>query len=417
MKKTNLFKTLRQPILMIALILLASYWSQGQVYRGSIEADTESIRLLLTQEGFQNVMAFYDYNQLIVSYENRRYRLESEAIKQIVRLLDGEVSSEINQLVIVTRKLNIPILYTTIPLTTNTKSQPNSLTLPTTGKVNLKEVESYDFSQRPASNTGNYRIELELKPELRLALGGFPDPVVHQFNILPALHFYLWKGARLSWQTTLPIWNEFDIPDQRSWRPRIIQLEQRFRLPAQTFVGLSMGYFTKNRYGSVVELGKYFWNGNLLLSGKVGYTGYANYEKEPAKVWKIGVLDYVDYKIEANYYFKKWNVISRVEYAKTLFDQYMLRGSVSKYFKEIEIGFFVYQTQKGNNYGFHCAIPLMPKKYFKPSFLSIRPASSFDYIYHGTQNYVTQYETIRDLGSFMRQLEPFFIQRQLFPSL
>lgn len=415
MKKINLLKVYYKFTLIVALLFFTSYVCEGQVYRGSIESQTQNIRFLLHQEGFQNVGAIYDYDKLIISYENRRYRLESQAIKKIVNLLYPEIPKGIQKLIIISQKLNIPILHTTVPLTDyQTFRQDTSHLGRANWNVSLQSNQDEKFSSVLISNKGNYKIELELKPELRLAIGGFPDPVVHQLNLLPILHFYLWKGGRFSVQTSLPIWNEFENSEESFWRPSIIQLEQRFRLPFQIFASFSGGYFTKKRYGGVIELGKYFCNGNILLRGKLGYTGYANYEKEPERIWKIGRLDYLDYKLGLDYYFPKWNVVASVEYAKTLFDQNMLRGSVSKYFKEVEIGFFVFNTQKGNNYGLHCSIPLFPKKYFKPGFFSIRPSTSFDYIYHGTQNYVTQYRTIQDLHTFMKRLEPFFIQRQLY---
>lgn len=398
-------------IVIIVGVFFVPTTSISQVYKASSEDQTGDLKLLLEAQGFQSINAVYDYDKLLISYENRRYRREAQAIKEIVQLVTPKIPKGVDRLIILTKRLNIPILQTTVLLHQNNN---DSLQIKTVNWPVQLQVESLSsqFAHDIRVNAGNYKLELEIKPELRLALGGFPDPVVHQLNLLPTFHFYLWKGARLSFQTTLPIWNEFENPRETFWRPRIFQFEQRVRLPYQIFASFSAGYFTKNRYGSVLEMGKYVLNGRLLLRGKIGYTGYATYEKEPTRTWKIGRLDDLDYKVGIDYYFKKWQFIASVEYAETLFNQNMLRASVSKYFREIEIGFFAFNTQKGNNYGLHVSIPLYPKKYFKPRFFSIRPAPSFDYIYHGTQNYVTQYQTIQDLRTYMKRLEPFFIQQQ-----
>ncbi|MFK7983612.1 MAG: YjbH domain-containing protein [Saprospiraceae bacterium] len=372
----------------------------------------------LVDEGFQNIGVATDNNTLIVQYENRRYRLEALALKQVIGLVGTELPTEIDTLIVITQQLNIPILTTTIPVASYQKSRQdttsnNAIDFAKTIKVQQKLPKSYATQTFANQNRGNYKFELEIEPELRLGLGGFPDPVVHQFNLLPTAHFYLWKGARASFQTTLPIFNEFDIPEETFFRPRILQLEQRLRLPAQTYLYLTAGYFTENRYGGQAELGKYFWNGRLLLRAKAGYTGYATYVNEPEIAWQITRPSYLDYQFGADYYFKKWNVIASAEYAKTLSDQHILRLSTMKYFNEVNIGFFVFRSERGNNFGFQCAIPLAPKKYFKPGFLSVRPSKHFRYTYYGTQKYVRQYFTKNALRNSMRRLEPFFIQRQL----
>lgn len=403
--KIHLNSTYTCPLILFILFNLINYQNGiAQDFRVSDAVSLEKIENLLIQEGFQSVGAKFNSNKLIVTYENRRYRLEALAIEKIATLIQSENLQDIDTLILVTQKFNIPIISTTYLLSSDSASF-----LHTQQKIAPTEK---NFKNQ-LKNKGNYRLELEVKPQLRLALGGFPDPVVHQINLIPQLHFYLWKGARFSFQTIIPISNEFETPTEKYVRPGIVQLEQRFRLPAQTYIGLTAGYFTKNRYGGLAEVGKYFFNGNLLLRAQAGYTGLAVYEKEPDKVWKISRPDYLDYQFGADYYFKKWNVIASVDYAKTLFGQTMLRGSVLKYFKEVNIGFFAFKTERGLNYGLNCAIPLFPKKYFKPGFFSIRPSRALDYTYHGTQNYVTQYRSIQDLKIFMQRLEPFFINQQI----
>ena len=88
---------------------------------------------------------------------------------------------------------------------------------------------------------------------------------------------------------------------------------QEVRLPTNLFAGVSVGYFTNYRYGTALDVRKYFLNGNVALRGHLGYTGYASYPKrlgvdEPEKIWQYGDFDYVDYKIGIDYFIAKWNL-------------------------------------------------------------------------------------------------------------
>jgi len=118
------------------------------------------------------------------------------------------------------------------------------------------------------------------------------------------------------------------------------------------------------------------------------------------------------YRLGADYWLSKWNTRVGLSYGKVLHQKRVLRLEVAQQFKETEIGFFAFKTDRGNNYGFQLAIPIFPKKYWKPKFISIRPANQFTYTYHSTQNRIQDYNT--GIPKNENTLNPALLKNHLF---
>ena len=272
---------------------------------------------------------------------------------------------------------------------------------------------------------------MEIEPQFRFSFGGYPDPVIP--SIQPTSYFenvYLWRGATFEFQGVLPILDEFDIPEEKFVRPRLFTFNQYLRLPANSFLGISAGYFTNNSYGGELELSKFLLNGNLQIRSKIGYTGFASYPKirgydDPQPGWQISDLDVIDYRFNLDYRFPKWDLLVQLEYGKYISPDKVARFTIIRQFNEITFGFFVFiedvpkrlsfqnDIEPENNYGFHLAIPLFPKKYHKPGLFQIKPSRFIQYTYHAAQYFPTQYDTGNNIWELTNQLNPSFIQNQL----
>jgi len=398
-------------------------WSTGnsQSIDSSIRGMETMISQILVEEGFQSIVVYNEDNKMIVSYENRRYRFEVAAMLRIMELITEEKDLGLDEVVLVPKRLNIPILSVNLSLKAYQQFKNKEITIAQFAQYLSVENESIytkNKSQSIQKHTGNYALELEIEPQLRLALGGNPDAVIHQLNLVPRVNFFLWKGAKLSTGVILPISNEFQVEEEEMIRPELIAFSQFFRLPRNTYAGLSVGYFTKYRYGTQAEIGKFFLNNNLLIKGKIGYTGYASYPKRlflerPEKGWQRAKLDYVDYQIGLDYRFPKWDLVAGLTYGKGLFDKRFVEANLSRQINEMTIGFVALKTDNGENYGVRLSLPIFPKKYWKPKRVSVRPARQFKYDYNGNQNFVTQYSTGTNMADLHFQLNPSFIKNQL----
>ena len=376
----------------------------------------------ISKKGYQSVALVVATNQLYIYYENRVQRFEPQVIIDVIKTIGvNNFPIEVETIHLITQKLQQPLVTTSftvkdlkswtkgaIPLTTFV----NSIDIRQGGK-RLKKQKN-----KVITNSGNYSLELEIKPQIGLGLGGFPDAVVHRFYLLPTFNVHLWKGAQLQMEIILPISSEFDITGEHFIRPGILSFSQTIRLPKQLWLQGAIGYFSKNRYGGRLSTAKFLFNGSLSITGEIGYTGYASYPmklgvEKAIKGWEYADIDYLDYSVGMAYWFKDWNTQVKLEYAKVLFNKKQVKLSVLQRFNEVDIGFFALKTERGNNYGMQLNIPIFPKKYWNPKRLSIRPAHSLNYTYHATQFFADQYKTGNAIADFYRQLNPEFIKKQL----
>lgn len=390
----------------------------GQVDRYEIGNYTTLVEAI-TSKGYQNVMVFRTAEQLSVYYENSVQRFEPRAIIDIIQLIaEEELEPEVEEIQLIAQRLQIPVLNVLLKNDDLINWKNRTLSLKefvTTLKIRQGGPK---LPKEGIANTGNYRIELELKPEIGLGLGGFPDPVIHRFFLIPTINTFLWKGAQVKSEIILPISSEFNIIGEQVIRPGILSFSQTIQLPKQLWLQASLGYFSNNRFGGRLSFSKYLFNGSLALTGRVGYTGYASYPKKKnldvaVKGWEYSDVDYYDYNIGVNYWFDQWNTQIRLEYGQALFNKEQLKFTCLQRFNEVDIGFFALKTQRGKNFGMLLNIPITPKKYWKPKRISLRPAQSLNYTYQATQATVESYETGLSILDLNRQLNPAFIKSQL----
>lgn len=376
----------------------------------------------LEQEGFQSIDIQQVKQGLVIAYENRIYRFDALGLRQAIKITKETLNDQLHQiekLTFVNKRHNIPEVSAIWNIVDHT----------------IKDLPSISFSRKVDAinkgkpliknqNTGNFRAELVLRPFLTMELGNLylEDQFIHLIDLRPKLNIYLWKGAHFTSEVILPISNEFktQAPHWGEIRTRIISLTQQFRLPRATFVNTSIGLFSRNRYGISTQIGKYFLKDRLRLTGKIGYTGHASYVRfnglEVQKKWLYTKLNYLDYKVGAHYWLPKWNTQLSIAYGKVLFDRTALFFKCTQRFKEVELGFFLFRTDQGKNYGMNIGIPLFPKKYWKPKLFSIRPAKKFRYTYlsgfdqSGQINLAREYQAQGMNGDFPQDLNPYFLK-------
>ena len=421
----NTIYFLKRLLLFYFIICLSFYSLNGQRFEEVMPAWQSTLTKAISQKGYQNVILVQNGTHLTIGYENRVQRFEPKAIVEIIKILKGNaIDKEIITLELIPQRLQLPLVNISFSIKDFQYWKDGRLAL--IAFINSMQIvqskkHNRNFNGANFTNSGNYRLELELEPRINLGLGGFPDPVLHRFSLVPSFNTFLWKGAQLKLKFSIPISSEFQIIDEDFTKPNILSFSQSFHLSNNFWIKGTIGYFTQNRYGGEIAFTKFFQNSNFAIRGKAGYTGYASYPiklglEEAIRGWEYADINYLDYEIGGVYWFKQWNTQLQLSYAKTLFQKNRLKFTVLQRFNEVDIGFFAFRTQRGNNYGFQTNIPLFPKKYWKPKRLSIRPSRTIDYTYHATQFFADSYKVDDTILDFYRQYHPGFIRNQLVRS-
>lgn len=180
-----------------------------------------------------------------------------------------------------------------------------------------------------------------------------------QVNINPTLHFHMWKGATLTTQLILPIFNEYSSDESRV-RPGFITLNQQFRLPGNFIFLASAGNFNMQRAGVDIKMFKNITN-SLGVYSQLGVTGWSLLYFDN---WVFSDINKVNWRVGANYFLKSKSVLFNINVSKYLENDVAVRGELIRYYKNASIGFYV-QTLQYEDYafngGFFFTIKLPPR--------------------------------------------------------
>ncbi|MEM9921765.1 MAG: YjbH domain-containing protein [Bacteroidota bacterium] len=410
-------------IIGLYLLCLSSYQSlSGQDWMGA-QSDQwkveQEVISLLEDEGFQNIAVRLDSTTFQLTFENRLYRFEPTAIRRIIELISRPLlNSEAENLVLLVQSQGVVLMSVELPVTAQLFYDRSWALIGQQMKVELLPSTQPSFSKKMVNNSGNYSFELSVLPGLRLALGGQPDPLAYELDLRPRLTTYLWKGAKLKTELILPISTELNIAENKMVRPGLLAFQQFIRLPKNVLMSVSAGYFSDYRYGAEMEVGRFWLNGRLFLNARLGRTGYASYPirlglDEPEKGWQFSPLSYWNYYLGAAYRIPRWDLTVELSYAKALYNQQVVELSCTRQFNELDIGFFAYRTEEGDNYGFRLSVPIFPAKYFRPGRFHFRPAKHFEQRYQGSLHFASHYETGGDLRTYFKKLNPDFVKSQI----
>ena len=368
----------------------------------------------LIEAGFENVSVILEESRAIVTYENRIYRDEIRAIKEVMALLAPQVEG-IERITLIPQNRKILLVAITIPATeypTFVDEGASDEALADVIDVSLDVDGIWRKSQTiPKTNSSFHKFDVVVHPQFNAQFGNYDDSVESQINLMPELRTTLWKGMSLSAQLILPLQNDLG-GNGDELRPGRLTINQTLRLPHQTFASATMGYFTRNRYGADLEIKKYFANGRWSLGANLGYTGFAEYQK---RVWYYSNLGVLTTLFSAEYRVSRFDLSLRATYEKFLYGDRGWRLDILRQFGEVDIGFFTLKTEKGSDGGFNFSIPIFPPKYLPTRRIRISPAQAFpwEYRYRGLPRGGRRYNTGNRIDAFLKRLNPDYIKNQI----
>jgi hypothetical protein len=377
------------------------------------ENQVDSVSEALMRQGFENVAIYEDTSQIVVTYENRIYRYEVRALREVMKIAASNFSGR--NVAIVIQHQGIPITAVIGKLLQSSGENRDIL-------VNYKwnttfDVEPYWKKVRNIHKSrASYRkLDVVLYPQIKAQFGNYNNPIESQVNIAPALHTTLWKGMSLMLQWIVPLQNELGYEGNHG-RPGLLTLSQWIRMPFNTFFSTTTGYFTEHRYGFDFECIKFWDDGRWMVLGNAGYTGYASYLD---KTWYYSDLDRWTWFLGGAYRFENLDFTIHTTYGQFLYADKGWRIDFSRQFGEMEIGFFAMKTEGGGNGGFNFSLPIFPMKRLKPYRVRVSPEAHFpwEYRYRGLRVYGREYKTCEQLDFVCETWNPLFINNQINKNL
>lgn len=407
---------------------------------------SDNLEKLLVRAGFENVAILEFNNDLIITYENRIYRYEMDALAAVMGIASKKIissnedleslekaiqslkekieaeearlipdtSSGINDqnnsrqdgrekleyldvkdyqnIILLPSNRGVPVVAVTIPFQSWKAFSDEKIN----GEILAEEIDiSFDTDDvwwllkgEKKNNRSYLKLDLVVYPLVKTELDKYDDPYRIQFSLAPSLETSLGQGSLIRLQYLIPvIYNEFDVGlPQDKFRPGLMNLNQTLRLPQSFFVSTTIGIFSDNRYGIDIEVRKYLLNGILSLGINSGFTGNIRFYDGS---YDISILEELTYFFDTEVRIPVYNLSMAVQYGQYINQDKGFRFDIARQFGEFDIGFFVEKSSSdlvGNltTGGFYFAVPLWPSEYSDPGFIRIRPSEQFHWEYNAT---------------------------------
>lgn len=390
-----------------------TFFCQGQI---------SIIKKNLSEKGFENLLVNSFEKRVVVAYENRVFRFELEAIKEIIDLVVPLIS-DAEELTLIPLNRKIPIILLTLKTAEYEKfkkgeidaeSFVNSLDI-----TNDVDIQFNKLNQKEEENSSNFKFDLVINPSIKYQLGAFNKPFRGYFSLDPDLRSGFWKGMQIKYEEVIPLFNEFGTRDD-SVHTGSVTLNQTFRLPNNLFLSSTLGVFTNDRYGFDLEFKKYFMNGDISFGGNFGFTSYISFSGLNRILYNDKFI--FTGNLNSEYRIQKYDLTLGLSMGKYLLDDNTIRFDINREFGEIEIGFFAMRSFGGiSNGGVILTVPLFPSKYWNPSTIRPRITETYTLSYLVTADLKDQigkrYNSGNRINSFIKKLNPGFIKRSLLKIL
>lgn len=400
-------------VLVLLLILLFS-----SVQNSRADIDNALLKENLIKDllcgGFENVRLKIDDGRLLIAYENRVYRFDVDAVKEVLKIVVPKIE-KIERLILIPQNRKIPLVVIDADISECRNYLDSKITEKEfTNKLKINFLVDgiwKEMEREEEYNSSSLKFDLTVKPSVKFQLGVFTDPVMYQVNIVPGLHTSLWKGFSVDYEYTVPVHNDLLSREDTS-HTELAVINQVFRLPESFFVSASAGYFQGERYGFDIEAKKFYSNGNLSFGLNAGCTSLAYFAG--TKLYYSDEFTLTG-SISSELRISELDLTLGLMAGRFLSGDSSIRFDISREFKEVQIGFFALRSSKGiTNGGINITIPIYPDKYFCPSTFRIRPAENFGWGYlvksNGADLIGLRYNTGYRIDTFFKQLNPEFIK-------
>ncbi|MDP3436032.1 MAG: hypothetical protein Q8S04_02190, partial [Bacteroidales bacterium] len=122
-------------------------------------------------------------------------------------------------------------------------------------------------------NESKWRADLKFYPQFRFKNSRFDRMYVLQLNLNPTLELSMWRGALLTAQIILPVYDEYSNEESRV-RPGFFTFSQQLRIPGNIHLLATVGNFNMFRTGADLKIFKPI-SKSVGIYGQIGVTGWS----------------------------------------------------------------------------------------------------------------------------------------------
>lgn len=366
-------------------------------------SNAQEVSHWMISKGFENVQSLSRNDTLFISYENRVYRYEVAAIKEILNTLP--IPDGTNTLVIFPKDQNLPTVQLIIP--TSLDQYLSKITL----KTDL--WSSTGFGETVSENQSTFKADLSIGPWIYgTQIGNYDDPIKIELDLAPTLHLQLAKGLKLTGQLLVPVINNYSDDGIRSG---ILTLEQSIKLPFNTYATASVGQFNPRRYGARLHAMTYTKDGQWGLGTTLGYTQPSSISGELTNDFYENRATHIA-RVNASWRWLEQDLILSGSFGTFLYQDLGVKVEARRQFKEAQIAVFLQKTSIRENAGFSLFLPIPTKKYSSIKQFRVRTARHLRYRYRfrGQTYGGEEMQPFYDIVLKLTELNPAFLYNKIF---
>ena len=345
---------------------------------------TDRIHRRLTEHGFEHVVVGCSEGKTVVEYENRRYRSQPMGVGVVLALATAE-RPDVRSIVLILKRRNVPLVQIAcvpedyrgfIAGTVSSSEFASRLEV-------SRSLGSWDGYRTAEGNRSYFKVDAVVGPQVKALFGRAGDWARLQINVVPRVSMRMAKGLALTTQVILPLENELGAFDKSGdyVRPGRSLVSGVVRLPRNTFLWGSLGYFDLERYGFSAEGLWTTSDGRFSLGGLLGLTGFQAYQDG----WQHSELSDWTYLLRSKYRWTSVDLSITGTVGRFLYGDVGGRLDLVRTFGEVSLGFFGIRTT-ANRYGkliggFSVRVPIYPPRRRAPGRFRIGVPRSFPWAY------------------------------------
>jgi hypothetical protein len=265
------------------------------------------------------------------------------------------------------------------------------------------------FKNVNRENPSAGKIDILLYPQIYLNNSWFDKLYGTVINIAPAVEVGLWKGASLTGQVIVPVWNNMK-GEMDYFRAGMLVFRQAYRFPKNIFMTFNIGNFNENRMGTDIAFSYIPDNDRWEAGINAGLTGSSTFYSGK---WEVSEWKRMNGAIHFQYNEPFFNIQFDITGQRYIYGDYGVRFDCTRHFREVSIGLYALYTDGMPNGGFHFAVPLPGVKRAKRHAVRVTVPEYFDWEYEaqsGNQYFQKRlgrfYETRPDQNRSQRNYNP-----------
>lgn len=351
------------------------------------QSSHNTVATSLTDNGFENVQVAEIDDIIYIGVEDNDYRNSYMAVAKAMKVILSSVGKmeKPKGFEVVFFENNLPQLHIGVSkeLVEEFSKQESSFadvvkhavidydTDMPWNKLQKTKVEMFDKSA--------WKVDLVVYPQVSLGNHHIEESWYdYSFALAPAVQMQLWKGASFTAQVVLPIAQNIG-GESKFVRPGVIALSQGFDFGKGFKSMLSVGNFTTNRMGGVIDFSWRSKNGRLTLSANGGVTVQSLMTDSVG--WRISDKKRVTGSLAASYYVAPLQTMLKLSCNKHIYGDNSLRADLQRHFQNHTIGFYAMYVEKDVNCGFNFSCSLFPRHSKHNKGFRVRAAKSWDMEY------------------------------------